>query len=71
MKISRKRSLAKTLTWRVIATATTFIFVLLYSKSWNLAFSAGLIDTLGKTMVYYFHERGWQRISWGKTYIKK
>ena len=60
---SRKRHIAKTLTWRVLATATTFLLTLFFFRedpnatekaSW-VAFAESII----KMVLYYYHERIW------------
>ncbi len=68
-KITRKRHLAKTLTWRIIASATTFVLALLFfsddpnatEKATGIAISESII----KMIFYYFHERTWYKSKWG------
>lgn len=60
---SKKRHIAKTLTWRILATGTTFLLTLFFFRedpdatekaSW-VAFAEALI----KMVLYYYHERIW------------
>ena len=68
---SKKRSLVKAFTWRFTATIDTFIIS--YLVIWQSDFStletarmiAGL-EVLTKITIYYFHERLWSYIKWGK-----
>ena len=60
-----KRSLAKTATWRVCATVTTIVLVWIYFGNITAAISVGIIETIVKTIVYYLHERAWNKIGWG------
>jgi uncharacterized membrane protein len=62
---SKKRSLAKALTWRVIAFATSFLVGLLVTKSSALGLTIALIDTVIKIFLYYLHERAWLKVSFG------
>ena len=63
---SRKRHIAKTITWRIIATGTTFILTLIFFRedpnatekaSWVALFEASL-----KMVFYYYHERIWFKV---------
>jgi len=47
------RSILKTLTWRITASLDTFVI-------------AWIITVITKTFFYYFHERIWNKIKWGK-----
>lgn len=62
---SRKRSLAKTLTWRVTATFDTFLISLFITGSFAWASSIASIEVLTKMFLYYGHERLWSRYNWG------
>jgi uncharacterized membrane protein len=56
---SRIRHLAKTLTWRLIASATTFTLFYIFTEDVK---SAGLVTTIEfflKMLFYYMHERAW------------
>lgn len=64
---SHLRSLIKGISWRVIATADTVLVVLLVTClmgqcSLENAIKIGTIEFLLKYVVYYFHERVWQRL---------
>ena len=64
---SSQRSLAKALAWRVFAATNTFVAstVLLKGKAGTAGKIAGS-DTIFKTILFYFYERMWANISWGK-----
>ncbi len=65
-----RRSIAKALSWRVLATAITASIV--FGATGNLDFAAtiGLIDTGIKFFIYFGHERLWNRISYGRKKIE-
>jgi uncharacterized membrane protein len=63
---SCKRSVAKTITFRIIATITTMTLVVIFTGDWSLAGVVGILDLISKLIIYYFHERVWDRTSWGK-----
>ena len=66
MKDSRKRSVAKTISWRIVATLTTTSLVFIFTGSLELAIEVGLIEVVLKLLFYYLHERAWLVVSWGK-----
>ena len=74
-KESRLRSILKALSWRFIATGTTFTvtyFVVLVGapveqreQAGKAALVVAAFDFVLKLMLYYFHERGWQMVPRG------
>ena len=64
--VSRKRSLIKSITWRFVASLDTFIIAWYITGKVSWASSIASIEILTKTFLYYFHERGWNYIFWGK-----
>ena len=63
---SHKRSIAKTVSWRVMATIITGVVTYVLTGRLDFAVTVGLADTLVKVFIYYAHERMWTRISYGK-----
>ena len=63
---SPKRSIAKSISWRVIGTLDTIIISWIITGTLTLAFSIGLVELVTKMVLYFFHERIWNTISWGK-----
>jgi len=63
MKNSQKRHIAKTITWRIIATGTTFILTLIFFKddpnATEKASWVAFFDAVIKMILYYYHERIW------------
>ena len=58
---TKRRSLAKALSWRFIATAVTVTVAYLYSHDVKAAAAIGVADSLIKIFAYYLHERAWIR----------
>jgi uncharacterized membrane protein len=56
---TRQRSLARALSWRVVAWTLTVGIVYLFTGKAALALAIGLADSLLKIFAYYVHERGW------------
>ncbi len=66
---SQKRHLAKTITWRVIASITTFCIAYFFFKEDPLvaqkATGVALTESVIKMALYYFHERAWYKSNFG------
>ncbi|MCH2224993.1 MAG: DUF2061 domain-containing protein [Crocinitomicaceae bacterium] len=61
-----KRSVIKTISWRIIGTLDTVLISWLITGTLKLAFSIGAIELISKMILYFFHERIWNNINWGK-----
>lgn len=65
MPDTRARSVAKSLSWRATATATTMVIVLGFTGEVHLAMAVGGVEVFAKLAIFYAHERAWQRFRWG------
>lgn len=65
MANSKKRHLAKTITWRVIGTADTMLLAWIISGNPFTGFKIGLAEVFTKMVLYYLHERAWYKINFG------
>ena len=66
-KISRKQTIHKTISWRIVATTITFIISGAILKSFNeVALFIALTELITKFALYYGHERLWSQIPVGR-----
>ena len=65
-KETHHRSIAKAISWRIIATITTVTIVFALTRKLELAATAGVADVILKLILYYLHERIWGKIGFGK-----
>jgi uncharacterized membrane protein len=67
---SHGRSILKALTWKLIATVTSFSVLYYQTRdvSQSLRFS-GTILIIG-LITYYLHERVWNGVHWGKQHLE-
>jgi uncharacterized membrane protein len=63
---SNKRSLTKTITWRLTGSGATFVISYLILGNITAAGSIALIQLVANTLLYYAHERIWNKITWGQ-----
>ena len=61
-----RRSLAKTISWRIIGTLDTILISWLITGTFLFAISIGAIELFTKMILYFFHERIWNSIKFGK-----
>ena len=62
----KKRTLAKTMTWRITASLTTFLIAWILTGDLLIGAYIGSVEAIAKIFLYYFHERIWTNISWAK-----
>jgi uncharacterized membrane protein len=60
------RSIVKSLSWRIVGTLDTILISWLVTGALSVAFSIGAIELITKMVLYFFHERVWNAIKWGK-----
>lgn len=56
---SRKRHIAKTITWRIIGTLDTMILSWIISGNPYVGLKIGIAEVATKMILYYVHERLW------------
>ena len=66
MKDSTRRSLVKTITWRLTGSGSTFLIAWLITGNLAVASSILGIHFFTNTALYFVHERVWTHIHWGK-----
>ena len=62
-EVEKKRHIAKTISWRIIASTDTFIIAWLITGKLDWASTIAGIEFLTKMFLYYFHERVWYKFS--------
>lgn len=59
------RSIVKTISWRALGTLDTMLISFLITGSLGMAAAIGSIELVTKMILYYFHERAWNKSSFG------
>ncbi|MCW8896214.1 DUF2061 domain-containing protein [Sulfurimonas sp.] len=60
------RSVVKTISWRAVGTLDTIVISYLITGSLTMAASIGSIELITKMILYYYHERAWNKMSFGR-----
>lgn len=61
------RSLSKVVSWRVTVTLSNFIGAWWVSGSISAGMAFAGYAVIANSLLYYLHERGWNRVSWAKS----
>lgn len=60
------RSVAKAASWRVTGTVDTMVISWVITGQLKWALSIGMVEVFTKMILYYLHERLWNRLSFGR-----
>jgi uncharacterized membrane protein len=63
---SKQRSLAKTITYRILSSTIGFLVVWSISNNIKTGAMFSAAELIYKPLQYYIHERIWQRVKWGR-----
>lgn len=64
------RSIVKTISWRTLGTLDTIIISYFITGNLVMAASIGSIEVITKMVLYYFHERAWNKIPLGRVKVE-
>lgn len=65
MSVLPRRHLAKAITWRIVASLTTFIIGWIVTGDLDFGMAIGAADVFIKLVLYYLHERAWYHSNYG------
>ena len=60
------RSIVKAMSWRLVGTIDTVLISWIITGQIKTALSIGMIEVVTKMLLYFFHERVWNLVKWGK-----
>ncbi|MDE1920580.1 MAG: DUF2061 domain-containing protein [Candidatus Omnitrophica bacterium] len=63
------RSVAKSVSWRLTGTIDTIIISWLITHRLQIALTIGSIELFTKMVLYYLHERAWEKVKIGRTVV--
>ncbi len=61
-----RRSLVKTMTFRVLIIAANSAIVYTFTGQYDVTIGVVAISSISSTLIYLVHERFWDRIGWGR-----
>jgi len=65
------RSIVKTVSYRIFILMLDFTTIYLFTGKVKVAIGFMLVSNLYTTIGYFFHERIWDKIKWGKMIYKE
>ena len=63
---TKKRSWVKSIVWRVIGIVLLGVISYLITGNWKEMTSITVLFHGIRVIMYYYHERLWERVSWGR-----
>lgn len=63
---SNARSIVKTITWRLTGSSATFLVSYIMTGNFSLSGTIAVFQMVSNTILYYFHERIWNALKWGR-----
>lgn len=64
-KLSVRRHILKTITWRIVGTIDTMIIGWLVSGDPMVGITIGSFEVFTKMVLYFLHERAWYKVDFG------
>lgn len=72
MTVHIKRHIAKTVTYRIVGTLTTFIISYIFTGNIAVSSVIGAVELTIKPITYFLHERAWYKwIAYGLNHKKE
>lgn len=66
MRVIKQRSFVKSLSYRVFGTLSSFVVAYVITGKGSLSALIAMWETIVKVGIYYWHERIWDKIRWGR-----
>ena len=66
MSETPRRSLVKTVSWRLTGSGATFLISYSIAGDFAVAGTIAVIQLVSNTVLYFVHERIWNKIDWGR-----
>jgi len=61
-----RRSMAKAMTWRIVSTLFNGGLAYAFFGQYQICLQLMAVDFLVKFVLFYYHERAWHQVPWGK-----
>ena len=65
------RSILKTISYRAFILILDFVSIYIFTGQVKLALGFMIVSNIYSTLGFFFHERIWDKIKWGKIIYKK
>lgn len=69
MKTKVSRSVIKAVTFRIMVIISNALLIYIMTGEVKLVLSVVTLTTVVNTLLYFLHERMWNKVNWGKDYI--
>ena len=59
--------MVKSVTFRIVVVVSDLVIIYLVTHRLETTIALTILTNLASTVLYYIHERSWNKIGWGKT----
>lgn len=66
MTDTSKRSIAKTISWRITGSSATFAISYAILGDFTVSGTIAIVQLTCNTLLYFIHERAWNKVRWGR-----
>jgi uncharacterized membrane protein len=66
---TNKRSVVKAVSWRITGSTATFLIAYTLTGNFAVAGAIGIAQLVSNTILYYIHERIWNKVNWGRKIV--
>ncbi|MBW4061016.1 DUF2061 domain-containing protein [Candidatus Saccharibacteria bacterium] len=67
---TQQRSITKSITFRILVIISDLVVIYLITKRIGATIALTVFTNLASTVLYFAHERVWNRIAWGRKRLK-
>lgn len=64
------RSLVKAVTFRILIIVSDMVIIFAITHRYDLTLGVIFFSNIASTLLYFFHERLWNKINWGRRSIE-
>ena len=68
---NHSRSIIKAISYRIVSITVDSIFVYALTRKIELTLGIVIVTNIYSTFLYYFHERAWNKLHFGKAFLIK
>jgi adenylylsulfate kinase len=66
---THSRSLAKALSWRIVASLATMLLVYVFTRRFAVSLAVGGVEFVSKIGLFWLHERAWDHVRFGRRVV--
>ncbi len=65
------RSIAKAVAYRVLILISDSVIIFAFTHNYKTTLGVIFFSNIASTLLYFFHERAWNKVEWGRVNVNK